>query len=541
MPHTSFLSAIALAIVLAGVQQHHHDPAEKLGTVKFATSCSAEAQPAFLRAMALLHSFEFGPAIEGFTAAGKTDPSCAIAYWGIALSRWGNPFSAGNKTPSALEAGRKAIDQSKVVGAKTERERDYVAAAEKLFADFETVPQRARVVAYRDAMANVATKYPDDPEASAFYALALAASADPTDMTYANYIKAGEILERLAPTQPDHPGFVHYIIHVYDVPPLAPKALSAARSYAKIAPSAPHALHMPSHTFTRLGYWQESVDTNLASAEAARREMSVGEELHALDYQTYAYLQLAKDAQAKQVLDLLPGLSAKLQAGKTRVGAASPVAAYFALAAIPARYALERQAWSEAARMEVSASPYPHADAVSWFARGYGAARAGDVATAKTAIDKLAALEGQLTKANEAYWSEQAAIARLSVLAWTTLAEGRRDEALKTMQSAADREDRTEKNVVTPGPLAPAREQFGYMLLATNQPADALTAFETTLKKEPSRFLALAGAAESARKKGDAAASQSYAKQLLALATSADGPARPQLESARQAAKGSSR
>jgi hypothetical protein len=387
----------------------------------------------------------------------------------------------------------------------------------------------------------VATKYPDDPEASAFYALALAASADPTDMTYANYIKAGEILERLAPTQPDHPGFVHYIIHVYDVPPLAPKALSAARSYAKIAPSAPHALHMPSHTFTRLGYWQESVDTNLASAEAARREMSVGEELHALDYQTYAYLQLAKDAQAKQVLDLLPGLNAKLQAGKTRVGAASPVAAYFALAAIPARYALERQAWSEAARMEVSASPYPHADAVSWFARGYGAARAGDVATAKTAIDKLAALEGQLTKANEAYWSEQAAIARLSVLAWTALAEGRRDEALKTMQSAADREDRTEKNVVTPGPLAPAREQFGYMLLATNQPADALTAFETTLKKEPSRFLALAGAAESARKKGDAAASQSYAKQLLALATSADGPARPQLESARQAAKGSSR
>jgi hypothetical protein len=529
------LGAIVMSATVLTEQLHEHG-AEKLGTVRFATSCSAPAQPLFARAMALLHSFEFPPAIEAFTAAETADPACAIASWGIALSRWGNPFAAGIKTPAQLEAGRAAIVRARTIGAKTDRERDYIAAAERLFADFEKIDQRTRLLAYRDAMADLAARYADDPEASAFYALALAASNDPTDQTYASLIKAGAILERLAPAQPDHPGFVHYVIHAYDVPPLAPKALAAARRYAKIAPSAPHALHMPSHTFTRLGYWQDSIATNIASAQAARRDGATAEELHAMDYQAYAYLQMAQDGATRRLAEALPEISARFD--PTRGGsAAPPLAGVFALAAIPARYALERGAWSEAAKLELRPSRFPHADAITWFARGLGAARAGDVQGARAAIAALQQLEVQLTKAGESYWADQVAIQQLGVSAWAAFKDGRTDEALKTMQSAADREDRTEKNAVTPGPIAPARELFGYMLLAAARPADARTAFETTLRKEPNRFLALAGATEASRRTGDMAASRTYARQLLSVAARADGPARLQLASAKDILK----
>ena len=383
------IAAVVLLESVSGQQAHQHE-SEKLGTVRFSTSCSARAQPVFTRAMALLHSFEFSAAIEGFTAANTADPGCAIAYWGIALSRWGNPFAAGLKTPAQLEAGRAAIARARTIGAKTDRERDYIAAAERLFADFEKVDQRTRLLAYRDAMSNLAARYADDPEASAFYAVALVASNDPTDQTYASLIKAGAILERLAPAQPDHPGFVHYIIHAYDVPPLASKALAAARSYAKIAPSAPHALHMPSHTFTRLGYWQDSIDTNIASAQAARREGATGEELHAMDYQAYAYLQTAQDGAARRLTEALPEISARFDPSRSG-SAAPPLAGVFALAAIPARYALERQAWGEAAKLELRPSRFPQADAITWFARGLGAARTGDLANAQRGDRRLAA------------------------------------------------------------------------------------------------------------------------------------------------------
>jgi hypothetical protein len=537
MKHRSLwlLSATLLvAPVVAAQHQHEHGGAEKLGTVRFETSCSGAAQPAFQRAMALLHSFEFGPAIESFTVANTTDPSCAIAQWGIALARWGNPFAAGNKTATQLEAGRAAIEKGKAIGAKTERERDFIGAAERLFANFETVDQRTRLQGYCDAMATVAARYPNDPEASAFYAVALVASNDPTDRTYANLLKAGAILERLAPTQPDHPGFVHYIIHAYDVPPLAPKAIAAARSYAKIAPSAPHALHMPSHTFTRLGYWQDSIDTNIASAAAAKREGATAEELHAMDYQMYAYMQTAQDRAARDLTAALPAIAARLTPAGTN-SAAPLLAGVFATAAIPARYALERQAWSEGAKLELRQSNFPQADAITWFARGLGAARSGDAKGARAAADALQQLEAKLTTAREPYWAEQVAIQRLGVSAWATLAEGQADQALNLMAQAADREDRTEKNAVTPGPIAPAREQLGYMLLQTKRPAEALTAFAATLKKEPNRFLALAGAANAAKEKGDVAASRSYSKQLLTVASRADsGSARVQLVAARK-------
>jgi hypothetical protein len=538
MQYQSFLLSVTLAAApqVAQHAQHDHGGPEKLGTVRFETSCNAAAQPAFQRAMALLHSFEFGPAIEGFTKANAADPSCAIAQWGIALGRWGNPFAAGNKTTAQLEAGRTAIEKAKSIGAGTAREREFIGAAERLFANFETVDQRTRLIAYTEAMSAVATRYPNDPEAAAFYAVALVASNAPTDRTYANLLKAGEILDRLAPSQPDHPGFVHYIIHAYDVPPLAPKAVAAARAYAKIAPSAPHALHMPSHTFTRLGYWQDSIDTNIASAAAAKREGATAEELHAMDYQMYAYMQTAQDRAARSLTEALPAVAARLT--PAGAGSAAPLlAGVFATAAIPARYCLERQAWTEGAKLEVRSSAFPQADAITWFARGLGAARSGDARAARAAADSLQQLEAALTKAREPYWTEQVAIQRLGVTAWATLAEGQAEQALTIMKEAADREDRTEKNAVTPGPIAPAREQLGYMLLQAKRAADALVAFEATLKKEPNRFLALAGAAEAARQAGNLDASRQYAQQLLTVTSRGDDGARPQVTAARQVIK----
>jgi hypothetical protein len=533
-----FTPTLLAAALLLSTQHQHSTPAigDKLGTVKFPTSCTATAQPAFTRGLALLHSFEFGPAIESFTAAGNADPGCGIAYWGIALSRWGNPFAAGIKPAPLLEAGRTAIEKASQMGAKTERERAYIDAASRLFTSFEKVDQRTRVLAYRAAMKDLAEKYPDDKEASAFYALAIASSQDPTDLTYASLLEAGAILEKLAPTEPDHPGIAHYIIHSYDAPPLASRGLAAARAYGKIAPMAPHPLHMPSHTFTRLGYWKDSIESNIASAEAARRVNSPYEELHAMDYQMYAYLQLAKDGSAKRLLGDLPAAQARFNAPGGVASAAPPLAGAFAIAAIPARYALERNAWSDAAALQVVPSSFANAEAVSWFAKGLGAARTKNLEGARAAVTALEQLAAKLEKAGEKYWAEQVRIQHLGVSAWTALAEGKSDDALRLMREAADREDKTEKNAVTPGPIKPAREQLGEMLLELKQPDAALAAFETTLKKEPNRYRALAGAAQAT-----AAAKQagkSYSAELLKLTATADGPARPEIAAVK---KGSGR
>jgi hypothetical protein len=529
-------AALVTTILSAPAYQHQHDATEKFGTVNFSTSCAPAAQAPFARAMALLHSFEFGPAIDSYTAAAKADPSCAIAYWGIALSRWGNPFAAGIKPPPVLQAGREAIAKGREIGAKTERERAFLDAAAQLFTDFESRNQRTRVLAYRDAMKQVAARYPQDAEAAAFYALSLASSQDPSDLTYASLLEAGKILETLAPAQPDHPGFAHYIIHAYDAPPLASRGLAAARRYAKIAPTAPHALHMPSHTFTRLGYWQDSIDTNIASAEAARRMKVPAEELHAMDYQMYAYLQQAQDDAAKRLLDDLAAARDRLR-GPGTASAAPPLAGAYAVAAIPARYALERQAWADAAALDVVAGAFANAEALTWFAKGIGAARMKDLNGARAAISALEQLRAKLEQAGEVYWTEQVKIQHLGASAWAAFADGRTEAALKLMGEAADREDRTEKNAVTPGPIAPAREMLGEMLLLTKQPAPAFAAFETTLKKEPNRYRALAGAAEAARQSGNLSAARKYSQALVGLAARADGPPRPELAAAREAAK----
>jgi hypothetical protein len=532
------LSLLLASPVLAQQHEHGSPTNEKLGIVGFSTSCSPEAEPLFNRAVALLHSFEFAHAIEGFNTTIKTDPSCAMAEWGVALSRWGNPFATGLRPPTLLQQGRDAVNRAKTIGPKTAREGAYLEAVSQLYARFETIDQRTRVLAYRNAMAGVAGSNPNDTEASIFYALAIAAAAPPADKTYSDLLKAGAILEKLIASQPDHPGLAHYIIHSYDVPLLADRALEAARGYAKIAPSAPHALHMPSHTFTRLGYWQESIDTNIASGAVAKREGATAEELHTMDYRMYAYLQTAQDGAARGLLDALPEVKARFD--PDAIGSAAPGSAgVFALAALPARYALERGAWAEAAKLVPQPSRYLYADALTYFAKAIGAARTGDAAATRSAIDALNTIKDRLTEQKEVYWAEQTEIQRRSASAWLALVEGRKAEALAEMRAAAALEDGTEKSAVTPGPLAPARELVGEMLLQMNRPADALKEFEATLKKEPNRFRVLFGAARAASLSGDRQKARTYYGSLLQICERADKPGRPELVQARRLAPNS--
>src|SRR5215469_13485315 len=391
MHGTKVIAAVLLVVASTRgmTQEHQHGTAEKLGEVHFATSCNEAAQRQFNRAVALLHSFQFSRAIEGFSAVLGNDPMCAIAYWGLALSDWSNPFAAAVKNTGQLRLGRDNAERGRSLGAKTEREQAYLTAVSNLYSDFKSTPQTARLRSYRDAMEGVAAKYPNDHEAQTFYALALAAAADPADKTYADQLKAGAILEKLFEQEPTHPGLAHYIIHAYDVPTLASRALIAARRYAEIAPDAPHALHMPSHTFTRLGYWQESIDSNLAAAAAARRLGQTSEELHASDYETYAYLQTGQDQAAERIVNSLPEIAARFDPKAVFIGAGPPSGGYFALAAIPARYALERQDWQQAEQLAVRETPFPYTDAMTWFARGLGAARLGHHAEANEAATAL--------------------------------------------------------------------------------------------------------------------------------------------------------
>jgi Tfp pilus assembly protein PilF len=528
-PAVFFLPLCVVALPAQQAGPSNKDQA--IGTVRFTTSCSGAAQPLVSRAVALLHSFAFSQATADFEAVLAADPRCAVAGWGLALAAWGNPFAAGIKPAPQLARGLAAVQRARAIGAATPREAGYIEAAARLYEHTDSLDQRARLLAYRDAMAELASREPADTEAAIFHALALAISADPRDKTYRSQPEAGAILERLFTRLPDHPGLAHYIIHAYDVPPLAGRALAAAGRYAEIAPALSHALHMPSHTWTREGLWERSIASNVAAGSAARREASTAEELHASDYRVYAYLQLGQDRAARQVLDSLPVVAGRFD--PTATGAAAPPSAgYFALAAIPARYALERGAWSEAAALEPQPSPVPFADAMTWFARALGAARSGDTARARSAIAELGRLRDRLAAAGEAYWSEQVDIQRSAAAAWLDYAAGRKEEGLAGARAAAEREDATEKNAITPGPLAPARELLGEMLLAARQPGPALAAFQATLRHEPNRFRALAGAARAASEAGDRKTAATYYGELGKLGAHADRPGRPELVAA---------
>jgi len=529
-------TAVAVFALAAQTRAQHEEhagahQAETLGTVMFENTCLPTVGASFNRAVALLHSFEFRSAIDGFEDVLAENPTCAIAYWGIALSYWGNPF-AGARSTDALRAGLAAVEAGRNAGSPTARERAYIDAVAALFENYSTASQRDRILAYERAMAEVVRGNPDDMEAKIFHALALNQTALPNDKTYAAQLGATAILEPLFAMYPDHPGLAHYIIHAYDHPPLASRALDAARRYAAIAPSAPHALHMPSHTFTRVGAWQESVATNRLSEQTAMRQGGATEALHAMDYQTYAHLQMAQDRAALEVLNRVPSVAAQFDATAITGGAAPPMAGFYALAAIPARYALERGAWQEAAELTVPASGTPFTIAIVHFARALGAARSGHPAEASGDIARLAELRDRLRQALDTYWAEQVGIQLRVANAWVAYADGQREEAIRTMREAADAEDATDKSAVSPGPLVPARESLGEMLLEAGDATAALQAFEASIAKEPGRFRGAYGAARAAEAAGSAAQARGYYEKVLEIARDADSP-RPEIQRAK--------
>jgi tetratricopeptide (TPR) repeat protein len=496
------------------------DTDQKLGKVHFATSCNDTAQRRFDRAMRYQHSFWYAESKEIYEEALKADPECAIAYWGIALALLNNPHGAV-PVPN-LPLGLAAIEKGQAIGARTERERDYIDALSVMYVDYDKIPHQARVQSYLKKMAALAAKYPDDDEAQIFYAITLNVAASPGDKTYANQLKGAAILEPIWQRQPQHPGTAHYLIHLYDYPPIADKGIPAALRYSKIAPNAPHAQHMPSHIFTRVGYWKESIAANLASVQAAKASKESGDQLHGQDYLVYAYLQLGQDAAAHRVID-------EIEATQPNPDV---YAGAFAQAASPARYMVERGDWKGAANLEVKPSKFPQTMAITYFARALGAARSGDPAAARVDVAKLSEIRDSLREAKSDYWATQADVEAQVANAWVLYAEGKYDDALNAMSAAADAEDKTEKSPVTPGSLAPARELYGFMLLDRGMAKEALAAFEATQAKEPNRFNGYAGAAKAAQALGDTAKAKANYEKLIALTSGSDSD-RPTLAAAR--------
>jgi tetratricopeptide (TPR) repeat protein len=519
---TIIIAALAGAAGAQSQGQPASSPPEQIGNVHFPTSCSPAVERQFDRAMTLLHSFWAKDAIAGFNGVLQQDPDCAIAYWGIAMSLQQNPLTAQQPISQAAQDALAGLDKAKSIGAKTQRERDYLAAIDLIYRDADKTEFRARRLAYEKAMETLAQRYPDDTEAAIFYALALNMTAQLTDKTYANQLKAAAILEKVLKQQPDHPGVAHYLIHSYDYPPIAERGLPAAKHYAQLAPNHPHALHMPSHIFTRRGMWQDSIDTNLRSAAAAKAESNGQEQAHAMDYLVHAYLQLGEDAEAKRVV---------AESASIKVNPAIFIG-HYALAAMPARYVVERRSWAEAIALEPRTTQFLFPDAITHFARGLGYARTGDATSARKEESQLAQLRNGLAQQKNTYWSNQVEVQRLAVSAWATLAQGAREDALKAMRASADLEDSMEKHIVTPSPIVPARELLGEMLLEVKQPAEALKAFETSAQREPNRLRGVYGAAQAAARSGDHDKAKMYYAKFVALTEKADG-ARPELQTAK--------
>lgn len=542
---TILLAAIVCATLLTGNaqdgNQHRHEPHEKastkLGRVNFRTSCSAKAQQQFNQAVAWLHSFEYEEAEKMFTQVSVADPRCGMAHWGIAMSNfhqlWVPP------TPSELQKGSSAVAEAMRLSAATQRERDYIAAISTFYKDAGKVDHKTRTFAYSDSMKKLHESHRTDDEAAIFYALSLISTGMiARDPGYAREKEAAEILNRILARQPRHPGVTHYLIHGYDFPSLAHLALPAARSYAAIAPASAHAQHMPSHIFIRLGLWEQAIKSNL-DAEAAAKAFAMrhhmpgawDEQLHAMDYLAYAYLQGAQDKKAMSVLQDMNKLP--------QVDPPTFKVAY-ALSAIPARYALERRQWAEAAKLPLEHprmttfpwANFPWATAHVHFARAIGSARLGDAGSARKAVDELASIHNSLSEVRGGYdWARQVDIERQVAAAWVKYAEGAQEEALRMMRAAADLDDVTEKHPVTPGSVLPAREQLGELLLELKQPAAALEAFETALRTTPNRFNALYGAARAAALTGNRQKAAGYYRKLVEVGRHADS-VRPELKEA---------
>lgn len=523
-----FLLGILCSLPAFADEGHHHDlTAEELGSVHFPVSCAKSVQKDFDRSVALLHSFQYEQSRAAFSEVAQKDPQCAMAQWGVAMS-----YYHGLWENSDYDAGRKAMVQADSLAAKSkhisQRERQFLGALDEIYKQ-DGGDAAAHNQAFEEKMAALHASNPEDVEAAVFHALTLAITASKTDKTFANQRKCGEILEPIFQKLPHHPGVAHYLIHCYDNPVLAERGLPAARAYAKIAPASAHAHHMPSHIFTRVGSWDESIASNARSAQVAadaERTSTGGEardqRLHAMDYLEYAYLQSGRVQKAKAVLDemrALPPLSGLTMTGN------------YSTEAIPARYALERGDWEAAKQLQPGASAVPWAQALTWLAVGVGSARSGDLARAHQAEQTLATLRDKTAEMKNLYWSKQVEVQRAEVAAWMAQQEGRKEEAVAMMRSAAELEESMDKNAVTPGPITPAREMLAELLALQKQTQPALREYQAVLKVAPNRFNALYGAAIAAEASGDPAAAASYYRKLLQVAV---GDERPELQAARK-------
>jgi hypothetical protein len=521
--------ATTLATMGAPAQGDIHDLWEGRGRgVSFPVSCGADIQPRFDAALAALHSFWYGQALKEFTAITDERPDCAMAYWGIAMSVWNQIWAP--PLPNNLKRGSDALARALAVGEKTQREKNYIDALAAFYTDYEKLGHPTRAAAYMRKMEALAQRYPDDVEARIFYALSLLATADGLDKTYRNQLKAGEILEQVFAEKPEHPGPAHYIIHAYDYPALADRALAAAQKYAVCVTVVPHAIHMPSHTYVLLGRWQDTITSNDA-AEIAEADRGTPEDrIHALDYLVYAHLQLAQDRNAKEAVDLALKIDNDLVARKHDSGLrARP----FGVAAMEARWALERLDWSTAATLPLRPSRYPYAEAVPHFARAVGLARSGRPDDAGADIERLAALQKALADAKNLYWARQVDVELKVASAWVERARGRDAEALALMQAAARDEETAETHdTLSPGPIGmTAREALGMLLLELGRPTEALPAFEASLLTSKNRLRSFAGAATAAARAGNASAARSYYTKLVELAGESAG--RPELAEAK--------
>jgi tetratricopeptide (TPR) repeat protein len=537
MMHSRISLSFAAAALLALPMQSgaRADTGTKIvEEVDFASSCSPAVQHEFKHAVWTLHSFWYPEALKRFTAVTESDPNCAIGYWGIAMSHWYPLWYP--PSPAALKAGSEAVEKAMAAPTKTEREKDYIAAIAAFYRDADKLDHRTRAVAYEKAMEQVYLKYPEDREAGVFYALALDTTAPPTDKTYANQTKAAEILNKVWKEQPNHPGVVHYLIHSDDSAKFAQAGLEAAICYAKIAPEVPHALHMPSHIFTRLGMWQESIDSNRAAEKASLAYIQKtlgpggydGNTVHAMDYLEYAYLQTAQDGPAKAVMDELTGFR--------QTDAANLTVAYH-VASIPARYVLERRDWPASASLSapeagVPLERFPWAEAMISYARALGEARTGNITGAQADIAKLQSLKDKLSAENNTYWANQVEVQRLGAAGVLAHVQGNDTKAVELARAAADLEATMDKHPVTPSSVLPARELLADLLLELNQPDAALTEYKEMLRTDPNRFRSILGEARAAKQSGDAAAAHDAYQKLVAL-SKPTGPERPELAEAK--------
>ena len=531
-----FLAAALFALPIQPGARADAGPAaaKASGEVNFQISCGPAVQKTFKEAVWTLHSFWYPEALKGFTAVTEAEPGCAMGYWGIAMSHWYPLWFP--PSPAALKAGAEAVEKAVAAGPKTEREKDYIAAIAAFYRDSDKLDHQTRAVAYEKAMEQVYLRYPEDREAAVFYGLALNASALPTDKTYANKRKAAEILNKVWAEQPNHPGVVHYLIHSDDSPQFAAAGLDAAICYSKIAPDVPHALHMPSHIFTRLGMWQQSIDSNRAAHAAAvayvRKTLGPesfdSETVHTMDYLEYAYLQTAQDRGAKAVVDELTSF---------RQSAAPNLPTAYAVAAIPVRFALERRDWHAAASLSAPAigfplERFPWAEAMLSFARSLGAAQTGDIPGAQAEIAKLQSLEDKLLEAKDSYWANQVEVQRLGAAGILAHVQGDDKKAIELARAAADLDATMDKHPATPAAVLPARELLADLLLELNEPGAALKEYEQALRNDPNRFRSILGRARAAKQLGDIAASRDAYQKLVALSTSAVSE-RPELSEAK--------